>query len=60
METNGYNTYTATNNCDTSVSSLNTTIWDSCTIKSNIATATPSITVSADEITSVCSITAGK
>lgn len=52
METNGYNTYTATNNCDTSVSSLNTTIWDSCTIKSNIATATPSITVSADEITS--------
>lgn len=52
METNGYNTYTATNNCDTSVSSLNTNIWDSCTIKSNIATATPSITVSADEITS--------
>lgn len=52
METNGYNTYTATNNCDTSVSSLNTTIWDSCTIKSNIATATPPITVSADEITS--------
>ena len=40
METNGYNTYTATNNYDTSVSSLNTTIWDSCTIKSNIATAT--------------------
>lgn len=53
METNGYNTYTATNNCDTSVSSLNTTIWDSCTIKSNIATATsPSITISADEIKS--------
>ena len=51
METNGYNTYTATNNCDTSVSSLNTTIWDSCTIKSNIATAAPSITISADEIT---------
>ena len=40
METNGYNTYTATNNCDTSVSSLNTTTWDSCTIKSNITTAT--------------------
>lgn len=35
METNGYNTYTATNNYDTSVSSLNTTIWDSCTIKSS-------------------------
>lgn len=52
METNGYNTYTATNNCDTSVSSLNTTIWDSCTIKSNIATAAPSITISADEIKS--------
>lgn len=53
METNGYNTYTATNNCDTSVSSLNTTTWDSCTIKSNIATATsPSITISADEIKS--------
>lgn len=53
METNGYNTYTATNNCDTSVSSLNTTIWDSCTIKSNIATTTsPSITISADEIKS--------
>lgn len=53
METNGYNTYTdtATNNYDTSVSSLNTTIWDSCTIKSNIATAAPSITIS-DEITS--------
>lgn len=53
METNGYNTYTATNNYDTSVSSLNTNIWDSCTIKSNIATATsPSITISADEIKS--------
>lgn len=53
MVTNGYNTYTATNNCDTSVSSLNTTIWDSCTIKSDIATATsPSITISADEIKS--------
>lgn len=52
METNDYNTYTATNNCDTSVSSLNTTIWDSCTIKSNIATATPSIIISADEIKS--------
>lgn len=51
METNGYNTYTATNNCDTSVSSLNTTTWDSCTIKSNIATATSSTTIS-DEITS--------
>lgn len=52
METNNCGTYTAANNYDTSVSSLNTTIWDSCTIKSNIATATPSITVSADEITS--------
>lgn len=52
METNGYNTYTATNNYDTSVSSLNTTTWDSCTIKSNIATATPSITISVDEIKS--------
>ena len=54
MEANGYNTYTATNNCDTSVSSLNTTIWDSCTIKSNIATATSplSVTISADEIKS--------
>lgn len=52
METNSCGTYTVTNNYDTSVSSLNTTTWDSCTIKSNIATATPSITVSADEITS--------
>lgn len=52
METNNCGTYTVTNNYDTSVSSLNTTTWDSCTIKSNIATATPSITVSADEITS--------
>lgn len=52
METNNCGTYTVTNNYDTSVSSLNTNIWDSCTIKSNIATATPSITVSADEITS--------
>lgn len=52
MVTNNCGTYTATNNYDTSVSSLNTTTWDSCTIKSNIATATPSITVSADEITS--------
>lgn len=52
METNNCGTYTVANNYDTSVSSLNTTIWDSCTIKSNIATATPSITVSADEITS--------
>ena len=53
MVTYGYDTATAANNCDTSVSSLNTTIWDSCTIKSNIATATsPSITISADEITS--------
>lgn len=46
-----------TNNYDTSVSSLNTATWDSCTIKSNIATSqicstSPSITVSADEITS--------
>ena len=49
METNGYNTYTATNNCDTSVSSLNTTTWDSCTIKSDIiTTTTPSITFSSD------------
>lgn len=39
METNCYNTYTATNNYDTSVSNLNTTTWDSCTIKSNIATS---------------------
>lgn len=52
MVTNSYDTVTATNNYDTSVSALNTTTWDSCTIKSNIATATPSITVSADEITS--------
>ena len=52
MVTNGYNTYTATNNCDTSVSSLNTTTWDPYTIKSDIATATsPSITFS-DVITS--------
>lgn len=47
------NKWLATNNCDTSVSSFNTTTWDSCTIKSNIATATsPSITISADEIKS--------
>lgn len=53
METNNCGTYTVTNNYDTSVSSLNTTTWDSCTIKSNIATATsPSITISADEIKS--------
>lgn len=52
METNNCGTYTVTNNYDTSVSSLNTTTWDSCTIKSNIATAAPSITISADEITS--------
>lgn len=53
MVTYGYNTATTTNNYDTSVSSLNTTTWDSCTIKSNIATATsPSITISADEIKS--------
>lgn len=52
METNNCGTYTVTNNYDTSVSSLNTTTWDSYTIKSNIATAAPSITVSADEITS--------
>lgn len=53
METNNCGTYTVTNNYDTSVSSLNTTTWDSCTIKSNIATATsPSITISADEIRS--------
>lgn len=52
MVTNNCGTYTVTNNYDTSVSSLNTATWDSCTIKSNIATATPSITVSADEITS--------
>lgn len=52
MVTNNCGTYTVTNNYDTSVSSLNATTWDSCTIKSNIATATPSITVSADEITS--------
>ena len=52
METNGYNTYTATNNYDTSVSSLNTTTitWDSC--KSDITTTTPSITISSDEIMS--------
>lgn len=52
METNNCGTYTVTNNYDTSVSSLNTTTWDSCTIKSNIATAAPSITISADEIKS--------
>lgn len=52
METNNCGTYTVTNNYDTSVSSLNTTTWDSCTIKSNIATAAPSITISADEIMS--------
>lgn len=53
METNNCGTYTVTNNYDTSVSSLNTTTWDSCAIKSNIATATsPSITISADEIKS--------
>ena len=52
METNNCGTYTVTNNYDTSVSSLNTTTWDSCTIKSNIATAAPSITISADEIAS--------
>lgn len=39
MVTNSYDTVTATNNYDTSVSSLNTTTWDSCTIKSNIATS---------------------
>lgn len=52
METNNCGTYTVTNNYDTSVSSLNTTTWDSCTIKSDITTTTPSIAVSADEITS--------
>ena len=52
METNNCGTYTVTNNYDTFVSSLNTTTWDSCTIKSNIATAAPSITISADEIAS--------
>lgn len=52
METNNCGTYTVTNNYDTSVSSLNTTTWDSCTIKSNISTAAPSITISADEIKS--------
>lgn len=51
MVTNSYDTVTATNNYDTSVSSLNTTTWDSCTIKSNIATATSSTTIS-DEIMS--------
>lgn len=39
METNGYNTYTATNNCDTSISSLNTTTSDPCIFKSNITTS---------------------
>ena len=39
MITYGYDTATATNNYDTSVSSLNATTWDSCTIKSNIATS---------------------
>lgn len=49
METYGYNTATTTNNYDTSVSSLNTTTWDSCTIKSDIiTTTTPSITFSSD------------
>ncbi len=52
METNNCGTYTVTNNYDTSVSSLNTTTWDSCTIKPNIATAAASITFSSDEITS--------
>lgn len=51
METNNCGTYAVTYNYDT-VSSLNTTTWDSCTIKSNIATAAPSITISADEIKS--------
>ena len=51
MVTNGYDTVTATNNYDTSVSNLNITNWDSCTIKSNIATATSSTTIS-DEIMS--------
>lgn len=52
METNNCGTYTVTNNYDTSVFSLNATTWDSCTIKSNIATAAPSITISSDEIMS--------
>lgn len=43
---------TTTNNYDTSVSSLNTTTWDSCTIKSNIATATSPSTTISDEIMS--------
>lgn len=39
MVTNSYDTATAANNYDTSVSALNTTTWNPCTIKSNIATS---------------------
>lgn len=39
METNNYNTVTATNNYDTSAPTLNTVTLDPYMIKSNIATS---------------------